>query len=104
MLTDSVTPDRPDGREIPPPPAIISLQMKIYLKWSLLVFGPFLLIVAGVAWWMTRNPDNYSREELDKSYNKEQVQRLLLERAEKKYLDEQFQRAQKPKTGPGQGQ
>ena len=73
--------------------------MKIYLKWTFLIIGPFALIVAGVVWYRMANPEGYSRDELDESYNEEQLQRLQAERAEKKYLDQQWQKSNRPQTG-----
>lgn len=73
--------------------------MKIYLKWTFLIIGPFLLIVGGFVWYLTANEARYSRDELDESFNEEQVHRLQIEKAEKKYLDQQWRKQNEPKTG-----
>ena len=74
--------------------------MKIYLKWAAIIIGPFILIVAGIILWMTKFSEGYSREDLDESYNEDQVRRLQIQKAEKDYADELWKRQQAPKTGP----
>jgi hypothetical protein len=70
--------------------------MKFYFKWGLLVLGPFALLVAGFVWWQVNHPDGYSREELDADYNRDQVERLQLERQAKDKLDEAYRRKNRP--------
>ena len=66
--------------------------MKFYLKWSALILGPFALAVGGFIWWTLENPDGYSRDQLDSDYNREQVNRLMLERRDKERLEERWQK------------
>ena len=78
-----------------PAPQNLYRSMKFYLKWSMLILGPFALIVAAFIWWRMTAPPSYSRDELDSDYNKQQVRRLQLERAEKERLDEEWREKQR---------
>ncbi len=75
--------------------------MKIYLKWAAMILGPFLLIVAGIVIYVTKFSQGYTREDLDESYNEDQVKRLQIQKAEKRYQDDLWRRQNAPKTGPG---
>ncbi len=70
--------------------------MRFYLKWSAIILGPFALVVAGFIWWQVRNPDRLSRDELDSSFNRDQVERLQLEQRDKLRLEKQWQQQNRP--------
>ncbi|MEM7146946.1 MAG: hypothetical protein AAF591_17580 [Verrucomicrobiota bacterium] len=69
--------------------------MGIYLKWSSIILLPALIAGVFIFYQLHQQSETSVREDLDRSYDAQQIKRLERQRAEKARLDQEYQRKQR---------
>jgi hypothetical protein len=69
--------------------------MGIYLKWSTIILGPAAIAAGFIFYYLHQNQDAIDRQDLDRSYDAQQIERLERQRMEKARKDAEYQRKQR---------